>query len=93
MAVDADGDIHILIESAAHMGLTIAGLTQVTLTKPAGTLRSYLMVRWLSDSDRAGYYEYSSDLVPFHGSKETHDVFEFWFTNPNTAMEFKLAFG
>lgn len=93
MATDADGDIHILIEDAARFGLTITGLTAVEIRKPAGELRVYWVLRWLSDPDRQGCYEYSTSLVPFSGSRDTHDVLSFWFTNPDTAMEFKLAFG
>ncbi|RYD68683.1 MAG: hypothetical protein EOP83_00255 [Verrucomicrobiaceae bacterium] len=80
-----------MVEDAEQYGLTVGPLHAVNLKKPQGTLRVFEFERWLKHPSRAGFYDAVWTLAPFqsHGT----DEFRFLFTDANTAMEFKLAFG
>jgi hypothetical protein len=93
MARNANGQLRFLIEEAGEFGLTISGLSQVKFEKPKGEVRVTQIQCWLEQDDRAGYYDGVWKLAAFISTDGIVDSYDYLFTDPDTAMEFKLKFG
>jgi hypothetical protein len=53
-----------------------------------------VIIPWIRDKLRPGYFRFTMHFVPDHPDIDyTREDFDFYFSDPNTALEFKLRWG
>lgn len=75
------------IKLAKEVGLRVDGYYTVTYDRIISTDEACERFDWLRDEARLGYFDYA---VSWNGLTNQHDQTVYYFTNEQTAFEFKM---